>query len=298
MKLLLFGKTGQVARRLYNALLPIGEVICLGREDADFNDFDQLRSSIRLHKPGIIINAVAYTAVDEAESKKELCFLINTEAVKVIADEAEKLNAWLIHYSSDYVFDGKATEPYSEDKVPNPLSIYGKSKADADQYIVENCSKHTILRTSAVFDSYGKNFPKTILKLAKKNNVLKIVSDQISVPTSACLIANVTAFILYKMLSSSILPNGIYNIASSEETSWYDFAKYLVKVAYDRGFELRCTPEDVLPISSAEYVLPAKRPTFSKLDTSKLCKEFNLVMPSWKLYVPSLLEDLKSAGEL
>lgn len=199
MKILLFGKNGQVARRVYPALLPLGEVIVYGSSELDFKDFDKLRSCIRHHRPDVIVNAAAYTAVDKAESEAEIVFAINAEAVKVIAEEARDLDAWLVHYSSEYVFAGNKGGVYTEEDAPNPLGIYGQSKLVADNYIVSICKKYIILRTSWVFDLFGQNFPKTILALAQKNDSLRIVNDQIGAPTSASLIASVTAMVLYRV---------------------------------------------------------------------------------------------------
>lgn len=199
MKILLFGKNGQVARRLYPALLPLGEVIVYGSKELDFKDFDKLRSCIKHHRPDVIVNAAAYTQVDKAESEADIAFAVNAEAVKVIAKEARDSDAWLVHYSTDYIFDGNKNGVYTEEDKPNPLGVYGQSKLVADSYINITCEKYIILRTSWVFDSYGKNFPKTILSLAQKNDSLSIVDDQIGAPTSASLIANVTAMILYRI---------------------------------------------------------------------------------------------------
>lgn len=265
MKILLFGRNGQVARRLYQTLLPIAPIIVYGSTDLDLRDFDKLRKCIKTHKPDIIINSAAYTAVDKCESDPNNVFAINSEAVKVIAEEAAKINSWLIHYSSEYVFDGTKTEAYTEHDKPNPLGIYGQSKLAADNYIQSISPKYIILRTSWVFDSYSKNFAKTILTLAQKNDSLRIVDDQIGAPTHASLIANVTSLILYKIITnpSSSDPkkiSGVYNLSSNGEVSWCGFAYALIKQVHDMGTPLICRPENVIAISSADYKTPAKRP--------------------------------------
>jgi len=297
VKILLFGKNGQLARRLYLALLPLGEVIVYGSNDLDFQDFDQLKKCIRTHAPQVIVNAAGYTDVDKAESNTTEVFAINSEAVKIIAEEASYINAWLIHYSTEYVFDGTKNTPYTENDTPNPLNIYAKSKLAADNYIQSICQKYIILRTSWVYDSYGKNFAKTILTLAQKNESLKIVNDQIGAPTNASLIATVTSFILYKLLIDSTLPieqfSGIYNLSATGEVSWCGFAKALLEQAHKSGVKLTCLPKNIIPILSEDYISAAKRPLNSRLSTSKLNDKFNLALPKWKVYIPCLLEELK-----
>jgi len=297
MKILLFGKNGQIARRLQSELLPLGEIIAYGSADLDFRNNEKLRTCIKMHKPDIIVNASAYTAVDKAESDSLDVFAINTEAVKIIAEEASLINAWLIHYSTEYVFDGSKDSPYTESDIPNPLSIYGQSKLAADNYIQSICQKYIILRTSWVYDSYGKNFAKTILALAQKNESLKIVNDQIGAPTNASLIAKVTSFILYKIKINSSLAaeqfSGIYNLSATGEASWYEFAKMLIKQAHESGAKFTCLAENIIPISSEDYKSAAKRPINSRLDTSKITNKFNLALPKWKVYIPFLLEELK-----
>lgn len=297
MKILLFGKNGQLARRLYLALLPLGEVIVYGSNNLDFQDFDQLKKCIRTHTPQVIVNAAGYTDVDKAESNTDEVFAINSEAVKIIAQEASIVNAWLIHYSTEYVFDGTKNAPYTENDTPNPLNIYARSKMAADNYIQSMCQKHIILRTSWIYDSYGKNFAKTILTLAQKNESLKIVNDQIGAPTNASLIASVTSFIVYKLIiESSLLAepfSGIYNLSATGEVSWCGFAKALIEQTHESGTKLTCLPKNIIPISSEDYKSAAKRPLNSRLDTGKLNDKFNLVLPKWDVYIPCLLEELK-----
>lgn len=300
MKILLLGKNGQLARRLLPALLPIGEVFSYGREEVDFKDRETLKKCIQFHNPDAIINAVAYTAVDQAETDAKTSFLVNTEAVKVITDEAIKINACLIHYSSDYVFDGQKKVAYIEKDICNPLSIYGKSKAMADEYIQSFCKRYIIFRTSWVFDTYGNNFPKKILRLAQEKDSLKVVDDQVSAPNNASFIANITALVLHKILyfKEASEWSGLYHLSASGETSWFGFAHALLKRAVDLKIPLTCQPENLIPISSLEHSLPAQRPEYSALDTTRLCEKFGLVMPRWDLYTANFLEEFKIMGFL
>ena len=298
MKILLFGKNGQLARRLYISLLPLGEVIVYSSKDLDFRNFEKLKKVIRIHKPDTIINAAGYTDVEGAQSNIDVVFAINSEAVKIIAKEASAINAWLIHYSTEYVFDGTKNGAYTENDIPNPLNVYAESKLVADNHIQSICQKYIILRTSWIYDSYGKNFAKTILALAKKNKFLKVVSDQIGAPTHASLIANVTSFILYRIITgySSIIAeqlSGIYNLSASGEISWHGFASALIKQAHEFGNKLSCSFENVIPIFSKDYTTAVTRPMNSRLDNSKLANKFGIVLPRWELYVPYLLEELR-----
>ena len=302
MKILLFGRNGQIARRLYSSLLPLGQVIVCGSDEVDFENFTQLRECIKSHKPDVVINASGYTQVDGAESCAQKTFLINAEAVKVIAEETTRINAWLVHYSTDYVFDGNKKGKYTEDDLANPLNVYGRSKLAGDNYITSISKKHLIFRTSWVFDTYGSNFPKAIFSLARKNQSIRVIDDQIGAPTSASLIANITALALYKILISAPSEaeglSGIYNLSATGEVSWYGFAHALLKQAHKMGVKLCCLPENIIPILSQDYHALAKRPINSRLDTNKLKQKFGIAMPEWNLCIPSLLDDLKIAGIL
>jgi len=300
MKILLFGRNGQIARRLYSSLLPLGDVIRCGSSDVDFQDAAKLKEYIKQQQPDIIINAAAYTAVDAAESDSEAAFAINSEAVKIIADAANKCDAWFVHYSTDYVFDGTKNAPYNESDELSPLAVYGKSKADADKYIATNSNKHLIFRVSGVFDSHGNNFPKTILSLAKTKDSLRIINDQVGAPTSASLIAEITALALYKTIHSADSEkfSGIYNLSCSGVASWYDFAIYLIEQAGKMGAKFTCLPKNIAPIVSSEYPQAASRPLNTRLDKTKIENTFGIKMPSWKLCSSILLEELKMMGLL
>lgn len=296
MKILLFGKNGQVGRRLHPALLSLGEVIAYGSKEVDFMDANAIIATIAHCRPDIIINAAAYTAVDKAESDRAHAFAINYEAVKVIADEAKKLDAWFVHYSTDYVFDGTKNNAYTEEDKICPIGVYGESKAMADEYIASSCKKYLILRTSWVYDSYGTNFPKTILSLAQKNDSLRIIDDQIGSPTNAYLIANTTTLILHHLLTTKLNLSGLYNLSSSGSTSWRRFAKEILEEATKKDIALQCAANAIIPIKSSEYITAAKRPMNSRLGISKIENTFGLVMPRWDLYIPFFIKEYKSMG--
>ncbi|MFY9589619.1 dTDP-4-dehydrorhamnose reductase [Rickettsia endosymbiont of Halotydeus destructor] len=294
MKILLFGKNGQVSRRLYITLLPLGKVIAYCSEDVDFRDGNKLRACVKYHNPDIIVNAAAYTAVDKAETDQDNAFLINAEAVRILAEEANKLNAWLIHFSTDYVFDGTKKTSYNEQDEVNPLSIYGKSKAKGDAYIQDIAKNYLILRVSWVYDSYGTSFPKKILSLAKQNKPLKIINDQFGSPNNAIFIANITCLILYRILTTKENARfiGLYNLSTIGRTSWFEFAKFLVSQANLIDSDFKFDVSGLQPVSSAEYLTPAPRPANSVLDVSKLEESFNLKMPKWDIYIPKFIEEI------
>ncbi|WP_316353885.1 dTDP-4-dehydrorhamnose reductase [Candidatus Trichorickettsia mobilis] len=306
MKILLFGKNGQVGFELQRTLATLGEVKALGSKELDITNFLELRNCIRQYAPNVIVNAAAYTAVDKAETTPELAYLTNSEAITVMAEEAKLLNAWLIHYSTDYVFNGAKASPYIENDNTAPLSIYGKSKkAGEDAIIASNC-KHLILRTSWVYATHGANFAKTILRLAKERDKLSIVNDQFGAPTSAELISDITALILYRIFYDPDLTvtadtdlsfqstSGIYHLVASGKTSWYGFAVRLIEDAIAEGAELKCRADNIKPISTSDYPLPAKRPINSSLDTSKLRKKFGLTIPDWELHSKRFISTLLS----
>ena len=299
MKIILFGKNGQIARRLYGQLIVLGEVVLCGSEDIDFRNRVKLKEFVEHHSPDIIINAAAYTEVDNAESNKDKAFAVNADAVKILAEVAKKIDALLVHYSTEYVFDGKKQLGYTEADSMNPLNVYGASKAMADEYISSIDPKHVIFRISSIYDSYGKNFPKTILSFAKTKNSIKVIDDQFISPTSALLVANVTTLILYKILNSSKSIesfSGTYNIAPEGAVSWYEFATFIIDQVGKMGISLTCKPQDVLPISTLEYNQIAKRPTNSILSTRKVQEKFGLLMPKWELYTVAMLKELKVMG--
>lgn len=299
MKILLLGKNGQVGRRLKDALVPLGHLICLGKEDVDFLKPESLKIALELHRPQIIINAAAYTAVEKAEYEADIAYQINAAAPGELAYHAAKNGSLLVHYSTDYVFDGRKIGEYNENDESCPLNIYGKTKLEGERSIITSGCKYLIFRTSWVFDSLGQNFPKTILKAAAFNEYLDVVSDQIGTPTSAKLIANVTAFVLQQLLLFGYTQfnrieefYGIYNLTGKGSVSWYEFAKILLQHASLKGFRLQCREENIRPILSANYSSKALRPLNSRLDTNKLEQKFGFFLPKWDIYLPSLIDDL------
>jgi dTDP-4-dehydrorhamnose reductase len=283
MKILITGSNGQVGFELARTLLPLGDVFALNREQADLTDLEKLRSTIQHIQPNVIVNAAAYTAVDKAESEREIAFLINEKAGAVLAEEAKKLNALLIHYSTDYVFNGTKDTPYNEDDAPNPLNVYGESKLAGEQAIQQSGADYLILRTTWVFASRGQNFVKSILRLAAEREELNIVADQIGAPTSARFIAETTAHILRQTQQergAKTFKSAIYNLTNSGETSWHGFAEKIVELARSKNIELKNSV--INPIPTSAYPTPAKRPLNSRLSTQKLAQHFGLTMPSWE----------------
>ncbi len=283
MKILVTGCNGQVGFELARTLLPLGEVFALNREQFDLTNLESCRATIQEISPDVIVNAAAYTAVDKAETERETAFLINEKAVAVLAQEAKKLNALLIHYSTDYVFDGTKNAPYNEDDATNPLNVYGESKLAGEQVIQQSGADYLILRTTWVFASRGQNFVKSILRLAAEREELNIVADQIGAPTSARFIAETTAHILRQSQQergAKTFKSDIYNLTNSGETSWHGFAEKIVELVKLQNTELK--NRVINPIPTTAYPTPAKRPLNSRLSTQKLTQHFNLKMPSWE----------------
>ena len=296
MKILLLGKNGQVGWELRRSLAPLGTVISVDRTQADMAKPESLRALVASISPDCIVNAAAYTAVDKAENDIESATIINADSVKVLAEEALKINAWLIHYSTDYVFDGNKKEPYIESDPVNPLSVYGQSKLQGEQYIHYSGCKHLIFRTSWVFSAHGSNFVKSMLQLAKERESLNIVADQFGAPTSAELIADITSLCINQIVSKgeefSKEKSGIYHLVSSGEATWHSFAQYIIGQALDMGENLKTLPNAVLPISTVEYPVPATRPKNSRLSTVKLQDTFSLHLPQWETYVDRMLNEI------
>ena len=297
MKILLLGANGQVGWELQRSLAPLGQMKACDRHALDLGNFEGLRACTRDYRPGIIVNAAAYTAVEKAESEQDKACRINAEAVALLADEAKQLNAWLIHYSSDYVFDGDKKGVYLENDTPNPQSIYGQTKFAAEEAIKKSQCKHLIFRTAWVYSLRRANFVKTIIRLAKEREELKIVTDQIGAPTSAELIADVTALCLYKITQNkNTLSNltGLYHLTPEGETSWHGFAQFIIAELTGMGVEFRANFENIVPISTSEFPLPAKRPANSLLETKIICRTFNLKLPQWQFHAQRLLKELFS----
>ena len=300
MKILLLGKNGQVGWELQRALAPLGEVIALDRQGADglcgdLADLERLAATVRALAPDVIVNAAAYTAVDKAESEPDLAMLINGEAPGVLAKEAAALGAWLIHYSSDYVFDGSGEQQWREDAATGPLSVYGRSKLMGEQAIQASGAKALILRTSWVYAARGHNFAKTMLRLATERDSLNVVADQYGAPTGAELIADVTAQILYRVRADQnpAALAGIYHLAAAGETSWHGFAQFVLEHAARNGVALKVAPDQIGAIPTEAYPVPAPRPRNSRLALSKLETAFQLKMPSWQQGAQRMLDEIQ-----
>ena len=294
MKILLLGKNGQVGWELQRSLVPLGELIALDRAGkdglcGDLTDLEGLRRTVSIVKPNIIINAAAYTAVDNAENDKVSTNIVNAQAPRVLAEEALKVGAWLVHYSTDYVFDGSGNNAWEEKDESSPLSEYGRSKLAGEQAIENSGCKYLIFRTSWVFGSRGKNFAKTILHLANERETLSVINDQVGAPTSAALLADCTAHALLKAIRNPELA-GLYHLAASGQTTWYEYAKLVIEHARNIGKELLVT--EIKPIGTLDYPTPAKRPYNSRLSTAKFSDSFDLVLPKWQQGVIRMLDEI------
>ena len=291
MKILLLGKDGQVGTELRRTIFSLGNLISVGRSDLNLENLPGLRHLLKSHQPDIIVNAAAYTAVDKAESDKESAFTINEKVVAVLADYAQNNKTLLVHYSTDYVFDGKKIGAYLETDSVNPQNIYGASKLAGEHAILRSGCDFLIFRTSWVFSASGKNFIKTILQLAKKKDSLHIVSDQYGAPTSAELIADVTA-VAIAGYRKSYIHNGLYHLTATGTTSWYNLACYVVERVLANGINLKLSSKHIYPVTSEEYLLPAIRPKNSTLDISILSDVLSLDIVDWKTYVDRMIEQL------
>jgi dTDP-4-dehydrorhamnose reductase len=300
MKILLTGATGQVGWELARTLLPVGEIIAVDRSNADFTDLNSLRAVIKSHKPDIIVNPAAYTAVDKAETEKDRAFLINAEAAGVLSEEANKVGAILVHYSTDYVFDGTKSSPYTEDDPTNPLNVYGASKLAGEQAIQSIAEEYLILRTSWVYASRGNNFLKTILRLTAEREELRIVADQFGAPTWARLIAEITAHIIRQATlekRKSNFNSGIYHLTSSGYTSWHGFAEKIVDIVREQG-NSALKIKTILPIPATDFPLPAQRPANSRLSSKKLEQQYGLNLPSWDSALRLCMQELSHQENL
>lgn len=300
LRILLLGKDGQVGAALQPRLEMLGDVSAHNRTTCDLGNPEQLRETIRVARPDLIVNAAAYTAVDKAEADTGLCHRINAEAPGILAEEADALDAWLVHYSTDYVFDGTKTSAYVEDDPPSPLNAYGRSKLAGDRAIQAATRNHTIVRVSWVYGLAGRNFPKTILKLASERDELRVVADQFGAPTSADLIAEVTAEIIRRHLGVSVRTaarpaRGIFNVAPSGHASWHEFAVELIREARAQGWPLKVSEKDIVSIATEQYPTPAKRPKNSLLDTAKVRRLLGADLPAWQAPLGEFIAQLRTA---
>ncbi len=291
MKILLLGKNGQVGWELQRSLAPLGEVIALDRHNGgDLSDLSALAETVQRIAPTVIVNAAAHTAVDKAESEAELAMTLNAYAPQLLAQQAKKLNATLIHYSTDYVFDGSGDAAWREDDAPAPLNVYGKSKLAGEQFIQQSGCRHLIFRTSWVYGARGGNFAKTMLRLAGERDTLSVINDQCGAPTGADLIADVTAHALRTLQTRHEL-SGLYHLVANGVTTWHDYASLVIAVARERGINLKVAQDAIHAVPSSAFATPAQRPLNSRLNTQKLQDTFNLTLPDWQLGVQRMLSE-------
>ena len=301
IKILLLGKNGQVGWELQRALQPLGEVLALGREtdqvsglSGDVGNFDAIKQTVSQFKPNVVVNATAYTAVDQAESERDQADLINHLAVKHLAEQCVHHDALLVHYSTDYVFDGQGQTPWTEHDETAPVNAYGKTKRDGEVALAHSGARFINFRTCWVYGTHGHNFIKTMLKLAQSKESLTIIDDQRGVPTGAALIADVTAqviryYVLQDQAKQSSL-HGHYHLAPQGETSWYDYAQLIFAYARQQGQPLML--KNASPIKTSDYPTPAQRPLNSRLNTKKLRSTFHLHLPNWQVGVEHVLGEL------
>jgi len=297
-RVLLLGANGQLGFALGGALKALGEVKALTRSEADFSNAFALRDTlfpfVQKFQPHVIVNAAAYTAVDKAQTEQAIALQVNAQSVGILAELAQSINAVLVQYSTDYVFDGAGNTPWAEDDQTNPLSVYGQSKWLGECAVRQHCHKHLILRTSWVVGAHGNNFLKTMLRLAAERDSLKVVADQMGAPTSAEVLAKVTVDVLQTMLPAAQEDArfGTYHLAATGETSWYAYAQHVIAGALKRGAHLTCKPESIEPIPTSAYPLPAPRPANSRLNTEKIRSTFAIELPAWQVGVDAILDTL------
>jgi dTDP-4-dehydrorhamnose reductase len=295
VNILLFGKGGQVGWELQRSLAPLGRIVALdwqpeGRLCGDFTDLAGLAACVRAVAPDVVVNAAAHTAVDQAESEPERARTINALAPAVLAAEAARLNAWLVHYSTDYVFDGSGDTAWREGDATGPLGVYGRTKLAGEQAVARH-DRHLIFRTSWVFAARGNNFARTMLRLANEREQIKVVADQIGAPTGAELLADVTAHAIRRVCQQPDLA-GLYHLVAAGETSWHGYARHVIERARQAGQAIRVAPEAIVAVPSSAYPAPAPRPLNSRLDTRKLQTAFDLRLPDWQDGVDRMLEEI------
>ncbi len=299
MKILLLGKNGQVGWELQRSLALLGELVALDRNSThywgDISHLEKLANAIRTVKPDVIVNAAAYTAVDKAESDDTLAFALNALAPETIALEARRLGAWLIHYSTDYVFGGYGDTPFYEEDTPCPLNAYGQHKLVGEHMIDRMCQRYLIFRTSWVYGAHGNNFAKTMLRLGQEKAQLKVINDQVGAPTGAELIADVTAHAIRHVTclgKEADALAGIYHLTASGETTWFEYAKHVLAHAQQTKSAIKIKATEVLPIATHDYPTPARRPLNSRLNTFKLQSTFRLTLPHWQVGIDRMLDEL------
>jgi dTDP-4-dehydrorhamnose reductase len=297
MKILLLGKNGQVGWELQRSLAPLGEVLALDRHSTtycgDLSKPEELAQTVLAYKPDFIVNAAAHTAVDKAESETELAKVLNVDAPAALAKAAAQVGAWLVHYSTDYVFDGSGTHDRQESEGTGPLSVYGQTKLDGEKAIANSGCKHLIFRTSWVYAARGGNFAKTMLRLAQERDKLTVINDQYGAPTGADLIADVTAHAVRRVLNTqNISFSGVYHLVASGEATWHSYASHVIEMAKVIKPELDWKVAEIAPVPTSAFPTPAKRPLNSRLCTHKLQQGFGLVMPPWQQGVDRMLAEI------
>ncbi len=295
MKILLLGKGGQVGWELQRSLAPLGELVALDRHSqdlcGDLANLQGLSDTVRTVRPDVIVNAAAHTAVDKAQSEPDLARLINATAPGVLAQEAHKLGALLVHYSTDYVFDGQGSQPWAENDAPAPLSVYGQSKLEGEQLIAAHCKNHLIFRTSWVYAARGGNFAKTMLRLAQEREKLTVIDDQWGAPTGAELLADVTAHAIRQVLQRP-QDAGLYHLAASGQITWHGYAKHVINQAERSSIASNLIVKEVVPVPTSTFPTPAQRPHNSRLNTTKLQTTFGLTLPAWQQGVDRMLMEI------
>ncbi len=299
MKVLLFGANGQVGWELQRSLSPLGELIALDRHSTDFcgdlTNLNGLAETVMRVAPDVIVNAAAYTAVDKAQSDLETAQIVNALAPGVLAQAASAAGAWLVHYSTDYVFDGSGSKPWVETDPTGPLNVYGKTKLEGEQRIASQCARHLIFRTSWVYAARGGNFAKTMLRLAQERETLNVINDQYGAPTGADLLADVTAHVISQVMTRGLPLSdsaGIYHLAAGGETTWFDYAKYVVS----QSIRAQAAPELIVktihPVATSSFPTAARRPHNSRLNSTKLQQAFGLRLPPWEHGVARMLTEI------
>lgn len=298
MKILLFGKGGQVGWELQRSLAPLGELVALDFDSTghcgDFSNVDGIAETVRAVRPDVIVNAAAHTAVDKAESEPDFARTLNALAPGALAREAQALGAWLVHYSTDYVFDGSGTTPWQETDATSPLSVYGRTKLEGEQLIQTSGAKHLIFRTSWVYAARGGNFAKTMLRLAKERERLTVIDDQIGAPTGADLLADVTAHAIRAVGSVGGRPElaGLYHLVAAGTTSWHGYASHVIGHARGKGVELKVAEGAIEPVPTSSFPTPARRPNNSRMSTAKIEAAFDLRLPDWRRGVTRMLDEI------
>ena len=299
--ILLFGANGQVGHALQTSLARLGEVIACTREQIDFSQSSEviaatLKGLTQRYQSTIVVNATAYTAVDRAQAEPELARHINATAPGLIAQAAQDAGACVVHFSTDYVFNGNKPEPYVETDLTDPQSVYGQTKLDGERAVSSACARHLIFRTSWVVSAHGGNFLKTMLKLAQERDTLNVVSDQVGAPTSANLLATVTTQIVRVLAEQPDTDPrwGLYHLVAGGQTNWHAYACYVIAQARQAGWPIKIQDQAIHPIATKDYPVAAPRPLNSRLDTQKLCKAFDLTLPEWRVGVDEVLQALKS----